>query len=210
MIDTNAWRDKWRYFCLLTEQFYRTLQYVDDKRDAIGNLCNGKTFSIEYYGIIVKVSAEFENIGKLICQEICPGFNINSSNIVSISECIKKQFPHIGEVEIITPNSKLYPLRDWRITNNHVEGLQWWHDYNSIKHKRYEHYEKANLNNCMAALASLLVLELYYTKLAMKYSDKDDWQGVNIGISNIHCQYFDFFYIKDVLLPIPIDLPDQI
>ena len=37
-------------------------------------------------------------------------------------------------------------------------GLEWWDTYTNIKHRRYEYYHEATLENCINALASLYVM----------------------------------------------------
>lgn len=195
----------WYYFCSLCSQLNDTRQYVDHStvdKSGITVLANGDTYSNEFLKILLSSSSEFETVGKLLCKSIDKDFK-GKSNIVLISETILSKYPNIVKTRIATDYEDLVPLSEWKIVDNankKVEGLGWWRAYTDIKHARYENFKSATLKNCIDALGSLLVFELY---LSM------DATGSVSNLSAYGCDYFSFeygvehFYVKGLQ-----DLPD--
>lgn len=183
----------WYYFCSLAKQLHNTVQFVDHSVDSNGNLINGLTFSNEFAKLLMLSSSEFEVVAKLICSELGVSLSWNA-NILSVTREIINAFPKIGETVIVTPYQSIKPLSDWKIVRrlnrngnevDIVDGISWWTDYNSIKHNRRMSFYSANLKNCIYSTASLLVLELYLSRLAIGNIDE---------ISSIRCDYFNFSY----------------
>ena len=182
----------WYYFCSICQQLEATRQYIDHRTvEHDGQLVfeNGSAYSNAFLQILLLASSEFETVGKLLCKEIEPGYS-DRSNILEISETILSHFPQIGQTCIQSDFFIFRPLEKWLITKNekgnqHVEGLKWWDGYCNIKHKRYDFFKEANLENCIFATASLLVLELY---LSMVLS------GNVSNLSSHACPYYYFQY----------------
>ena len=104
----------------------------------------------------------------MIATNVNP-FNSEKANILEISKRILSEFPKIGETCITTCYENMYPLKNWKITigddnKEKVEGLEWWKAYNELKHRTYAKFNNASLSNCINALASLMVIELYLMK----------------------------------------------
>ena len=185
-------KEKWYYFCSLAKQFQATEQYVSHSLDDDGKLQNENTFSSEFAKILMLAASEFEVISKALCIE--SGFEISKNdNIVIITKNILTKYPKIGETIIQTPYKIYKPLKDWKIVlvdtinkaSEKVEGLSWWNDYNGVKHNRSQNFTKANLKNCVDAMASLMVLELYLSQTVLNNLD---------AIKSIGCSYFDCDY----------------
>lgn len=197
----------WYYFCSLCTQLERTREYVEHKAIRKGLqyvLENRSTYSNEFLKLLLATASEFETVGKLLCKQIDPGFN-DKGNIISITETILRAYPNIGYTIISTDFQVFAPLCEWNISTNensrkHMIGLPWWDAYTHIKHRRFECYSEATLENCINALASLLVLELY---LAMKAL------GTVSDLSTHRCDYFYFRYGHEALwVRCPNNLPD--
>lgn len=197
----------WYYFCSLCSQLERTREYVEHKtirRDGKLILENGNTYSNEFLKLLLASASEFETVGKLLCKEIDSNFN-EKSNVVSIAKTILNAYPDIGQTVVTSDFQILSPLLAWRIGQNeknqeYMSGLTWWDAYTHIKHKRYTYYSEATLENCINALASLLVLELY---LAMKVL------GSVSDLSTHSCDYFYFRYGHEAFwVRCPNNLPD--
>ena len=77
------------------------------------------------------------------------------------------------------------PLDKWTVVSDKVEGINWWSDYNVIKHNRNSNFVSANLKNCVISMASLMVLELYLSQAVLRNLD---------AITSIGCCYFDCDY----------------
>ncbi len=54
----------------------------------------------------------------------------------------------------------LEPFRNWKVTDK-VLGLDWWMAHNESKHDGYRAFRQCNLKNCVNAIASLIILNLY-------------------------------------------------
>jgi hypothetical protein len=63
------------------------------------------------------------------------------------------------EFEVILPRYglTLKPWTDWESNRPPF----WWQDHNKVKHHRHEHFEKANLKNCLNSIAALYISVLY-------------------------------------------------
>ncbi len=168
-------RSNWYYYCALVRQLQQTEQFVDHSVGENGVWVNGMVFSNEFAKILMLAASEFEVVSKSLCKEIESSFN-SKANIVRISKTILEEFPRIGETAITTPYTRVKPLKEWKISiktddngNNSefVEGLDWWNDNNEVKHNRRNSFSMANLKNCIEALASLLVIEMYLSQRAI-------------------------------------------
>lgn len=183
----------WYYFRSLASQLKQTEQYVEHSLDASGNMWNGDTFSNEFAKILMLAASEFEVIAKALCTE--NGISLSwNANIISITNAVKSMYPNIGLTEVSTPYQTLQPLKGWKIIKvknrkgnlvDAVDGIPWWQNHNGVKHDRINDFKEATLKNCIDALASLMVLELYLSQKAIGNVD---------SISRIGCDYFDCDY----------------
>ena len=167
----------------------QTGQFVDHSVGDSGEWSNGDVFSNEFAKILLLTASEFEVVCKSLCKEIDTSFNTRA-DIVKITKTILKEFPRIGETVITTPYMRISPLKEWKISmktddngnsSEYVEGLDWWNAYNGVKHNRGNSFLKANLKNCIKAMASLLVIEMYLSQKAIGNFD---------FISATGCEYF--------------------
>ena len=79
-------------------------------------------------------------------------------------------------------------------------GVPWWGDHNLVKHSRSDSYSLDTLENCICSMASLCVIELYLSKVALGSVDE---------IGKISCEYFDHRYgIARLVGPTGKKLPD--
>lgn len=125
---------------------------------------NGSTFSFELYSLLLRACTEVE----LNCKQIL------IANGVSCKKYLK-----MDDYKKLEVSSKLSAYKviyhNWRKTTaKHVqyapkelipfanfargEGPEWYSAYNRVKHNRETNFEEANLNNCMNAVAGILVL----------------------------------------------------
>ena len=198
----------WYYFRSLASQLQQTEQYVDHSLDSNGNMSNGLTFSNEFVKIMMLASSEFEIICKAICAE--SGISLTwNANILTITKEILAKYPRIGETKIATPYLSFKPLQNWEIIKvnkpngkieEKVNGIQWWQDHNNLKHNRRNTFAYANLNNCISAMSSLMVVELYLSQIVIDNVDL---------ITSMGCSYFETDYgLSPILGNVGIKLPD--
>ena len=198
----------WYYFKSLTKQLQHTEQYVDHSVNNNFHLLNGTVFSNEFAKLLFLSSSEFEVVCKSLCSESGIALRWNA-NIITLTKEILKKYPNIGFTQISTPFFSFKPLQDWKIMkkpNNNgklictVDGLQWWSDYNDIKHNRSSCFSSATLKNCVDSMASLMVLELYLSCVVLGNVDT---------ITSIGCNYFDCKYgLSQYTCKSEITLPD--
>ena len=188
----------WNYFCSLCDMLENTMNYIDhsDKK-------NMKVYSFELKKIILLTAIEFENVGKCLCKEINPNTNVERYTIIDITENIITTYPKMKSISINNDYMSFIPLKGWGIdiSNRKLKGLKWWPKYNEIKHQSYESIKEANLSNAINALASLMILDIYYIK---KLTNSN-----NI-MTNKPCPYFLNQYKNDLLSVSGLELPDTI
>lgn len=186
MTETDI-KNNWNYFRSLTKQFQQTELFVDHSMDSKGDMINGSTFSNEFAKLLLLSASEFEVIAKTLCNESGKIIS-DKANIIEISKTILMLYPKIINTEIQTPYKIITPLSQWALDKNNpsnVIGIPWWTDYNKIKHDRLKHFPKANLINCINALASLMIMELYLSQKVLGNLD---------AVSNLDCEYFGSKY----------------
>lgn len=149
-----------RVYLNLENKLNKILDYVEpDER-------NLKTFSIELYTLLLRACTEVETNCKLIL----------SANGVS-----EKKLKNIKDYSMLEQSSRLSEYRvkyqDWKEYNPDTQQVKyiekefrpfqcfaernspkWYSDYNQVKHDRERNLHLANLENCMNAVAAVLVL----------------------------------------------------
>ena len=89
-------------------------------------------------------ASEFEVIAKTLCSESDISLPWNA-NIIRITREVVNTYPLIGDTIITTPFLTFQPLKNWKIIQvknrngnlvDKADGIQWWDDYNSVKHDR--------------------------------------------------------------------------
>lgn len=212
MITYEEWLNDWRFFCSLCTRFQSSIQFVDDKIDPnTSKLINGNTFSNEFNTMLLLVCAEFENISRQICSTIDPNFKASTANIRVFTTTITTHFPKLRLTEISSPvQSKFRPLENWAYSNppGECSGIEWWDDNGELKHHRYPNLDKATLQNCYDALASLFVLELYAAALIMPQDHNSFDFDPMYELSSNPCPYFSSEYYRDLIWPAQKELPD--
>lgn len=170
--------------------------------DSNSNMINGQTFSNEFAKLLLLSASEFEVIAKTLCKESGKSIS-DKANIIEISKSILTLYPNIINTEIQTPYKIFKPLSHWGLDNKNpsiIIGIPWWAEYNKIKHDRLNSFSKANLNNCVKALASLMILELYLSQIVL---------GNLNAVTPVNCNYFDCNYGSNALVVNPgKQLPD--
>lgn len=147
----------WNYFLALEEDLERLGRFVDLSGT------NDNTYSIEIARLFLGASSEVDVVLKQLVQKLAP--NSSASNITAYRPVITDSIPAFLEFEATIPRFgvTLKPWTDWSEENAPI----WWQDHNRVKHRRHEHFEKANLKNCLNSVAGLYIAVLYlYSELA--------------------------------------------
>ncbi len=151
----------WKYFLSLEKRFKETENFVYHGIETVeGNvqIINAGTYSNEFKQLLLLTAAEFECLAKEL-------INVNDRNtrINEITKMILSKYPKIVETEIETDYLRSKPMLEWSYDEEEekVCGLDWWNAYNCVKHEGEVGFSKATMENCLLALGSLYILNLY-------------------------------------------------
>ena len=154
----------WKYYLNLESDFLSTIRFVSLEKE------NKKTFSIEFIKQYLTICSEINVfLNKMTGKDYIDDY----VNFICNDDFYKKIIDEIVVVNLSDWDIKPYSLiidkmgkkpKDFNKKN-------WWKLYNKVKHERIEYYKYANLENVLASLAALYVIEVYYFK--NNYFDKE-------------------------------------
>lgn len=140
----------WNYFLAIEDDLAQISRYVDFSG-------NDEVYSIEIARLFLSTCSEVDVILKQLCKSINPQSKASSINAY-FSEIPNNLTKFINfEVTIPRLGLTLHPWQGWTDSKPPF----WWQHHNKVKHHRHEHFEKANLKNCLNAVAGLYVAVLY-------------------------------------------------
>lgn len=144
----------WNYLLALDSDLVTLSRYVD--------FCehNFECYSIEIVRILLAAAAEVDVVCKQLCQKVEPTSVADS--IGGYRKELTRAFPEIPKIVVSIPRYglNLQPWQSWEDTAGD-ENPQWWTAYNKVKHHRHTHYDRANLENGLNAVAGLFVIVLH-------------------------------------------------
>lgn len=141
----------WNYLLALESDVERLSRFVEFTTQ------NFATYSIQIAHLLLAASSEVDAIARQLCRRVDNAAKANSIN--KYREVIRPNIPEL-ETSIVTIPRHGLELRPW--TNwQHDKTPDWWNAHNKVKHHRSSHYEKANLQNMLNAMAGLFLLTLY-------------------------------------------------
>jgi hypothetical protein len=157
--------DYWHYFLALERDFVETTRFVDP------STANFRTHSIAYAKVLLGACSEVDVVAKVLCERIQAASN--PRNIDDYRKIITAAYPKLQTFEAHLPRHilRVVPWKTWSGGTN----PPWWHSYNSVKHHRHQHFDLANLENCVAALAGLFCLVLYLYQTELYALELDPW-----------------------------------
>ena len=154
---------------------------------------NLKTFSTRLYEIFLRASTEFESNCKSILTANgyarVGDWNMNDYKKI---EAATRLSEYRMRVEIWADSPRLLqPLSAWAGGG----GLQWYQDYNTVKHHRTDKFDLANLRNTVDAVASLFailfaqfhILAFSEQELVAMHHEWDGWNAHHDSIFWIKC-----------------------
>lgn len=153
----------WNYFLSIERDLNETSQYIepDDQE---------KTYSFEFYKIIMLSCSEIETAFKQICKSIAPEKVCGC--ISDYKQVILEKYPKICTCEVVVQRwhaRAICPFDGW---DNGP--LPWWGAYQDLKHSRFSKIKCANYENAVYSLAALYVLILYLYKMNNYMCKADD------------------------------------
>lgn len=153
----------WSYFLALEEDLQRLSRFVEF------NSNNFATFSLEMAHLLLASSSEIDVVLKMLCKPFAP----TAQNEEGYRSSIPKQIPDFTKVKIEIRRYDLV-LQPWQSWDSNQTPI-WWTAYNKVKHERDSHYEKANLENVLQAMAGLFVSNLYLYKDLANTGELSPW-----------------------------------
>ena len=120
---------------------------------------NLETFGIRTYNLLFLSCNLFEYAAKEIVKEKS---GITDSNMNTWKKDLTIRRISENELTFIPMNFKLKPMDEFGFTDVNDRKLEWWQDYNSVKHDFSKIY-KATLRNLIYALCSAGLLVNYAT-----------------------------------------------
>ena len=140
----------WNFFLSIEEDLDKLGRFVDFS-------ANDEVFSIEIARLFLAAGSEVDVVLKQLCRALNPGSTASSIN--AYQDELLGVLPAFKEFEVVLPRYGLIlkPWTDWRDSHPPF----WWQDHNKVKHHRHDHFDKANLKNCLNSIAALYVSVLY-------------------------------------------------
>lgn len=137
---------------LIIRDLYELFNYVEP------NDANLNTYSHRSYELLLRTATEFEANCKGILDSNgyvrAGGGNLNITDYYKIENAA-----HLSMYKISFerwPNHIFRPFEAWNTGS--FAPLPWYQGYNHVKHNRFEHFNEANLENLMNAVAGLLCI----------------------------------------------------
>lgn len=195
----------WPIYLKLEQEFKELSYYITIDKNQL------KTYSIKIADLILRASAECENIASELCKKEGIKFVDSKGHIrkvVNFNEYIEAlnkiynlQRKNVNPVyENISNNAfdiKLTPFvkRKIKVNGKEKEVIPWYNAYNKIKHDRIKNYKKANMENLILTLSALFLLNIYYKDKTFYVNDSYD---VNKVIQQIE-GFSDVFFVDYTL-----------
>ena len=168
---------------------------------------NKKAFSFELYSLLLRACTEVELNCKKIMEangatpqgrffSMTDDKKLEKSSLLSKYTAIfrnwRQRNPSTKELEYV--KKEFRPFANFDISIN--KSPDWYDAYNQVKHNREEKLEQANLENCMNAVAGILIL--LYSQFGSQCIER---YGIN-GIYWHDTEAFDFTFDADVIFEI--------
>ncbi|MBQ8902518.1 MAG: hypothetical protein IJY87_05640 [Bacilli bacterium] len=160
-LDRMTFEVYWSYYKSIENMFIDTIQYVSPSKT------NEKTYSDEYAKIILLCGSEIDSILKLICklEKINPekrDYSMNDySKFISKSTILKEE---CYSPECMTTTKEKFimesPFKNIKVGVPY-SGLDWWKNYQALKHNRMKNAKKGNLQNTVSLLVAHYILIRY-------------------------------------------------
>lgn len=142
----------WNYFLALEDDVVRLARYLEPTTH------NFSAYSLELARILLTASSEGDVVAKQLCQKLNP--DSKADRITAYMNEITAVFPEMIQAEITMPKFglTLHPWTRWEEGKSPL----WWKAYNNVKHHRHTHFEEANLQHALNAVAGLFILLLFF------------------------------------------------
>ncbi len=147
MLDRNSWD----YMRMIEREFVRTLDFVSLSDE------HAKVHSNEYAKLLLLAGSEVDTLMSFVASHIAER---PISGVKGCQTILCSHYKGFETVEISIPriDRTIRPFSAWSKKRTSPD---WWVAYNNVKHDRYRNFHDANQENCLQAIAALVVLNLY-------------------------------------------------
>lgn len=182
-----------RAYKLIEEDLLKLFQYIEPSNR------NSNVFSQRTYELLLRACTEFEtNCKKILLAngyKRSDGKNLDMDDYKKIERATKLSQYEV-KLNIWHPKSKIFqPLLSW----GNKKSLDWYKDYNDVKHDRFKEFQKAKLVNVINAVsavwATLYAQFSYYASDPYNESSSSDTD--NDGFEYSHNTLFSIKPFKD-------------
>ena len=142
----------WNYYLSLERDLSKTSNYVEPSGQE-------NVYSFEFFKLLILSCTEVESVLKLLCKEVDP--ISKAGDISAYKGIVLTAFPKIiyAHITVSRTGTQLYPFQDWD-----KGPLQWWDEYQAVKHGRNGYFSHATYSNAVTALGALYILIFYLAK----------------------------------------------
>ena len=201
-----------RSYINIEKELRRLFNYIEPDES------NKDVFSFELYSLLLRACTEVE----LNCKQIMEANGaspigrhftmvdykkLEQSSLLSKYKVVfknwRKRNTTTNEVEYV--KKEIHPFENFDSTIG--KAPDWYDAYNKVKHNREENLEKANLDNCISAVAGILVL--LYSQFGANCVETYGSNGVSFIELDAYDERFDADIIFDIYPPQLSDWSDS-
>ncbi len=142
----------WNSFKLLYDDLEDSFRFVNPTEAHL------TVYSLRFYELLIRASTEFESICKDKIEEYTlstkkrEDLNIKDYHLLNAHQENKPSRISIGY--IFSEPLFVKPLENWSTSHS----LDWYQDYNSVKHNRVKDFHLASLQNVLKSIAALFII----------------------------------------------------
>lgn len=155
-IQSNATHIHWKYLIAIERDLDTLSRFIEFDEANFG------CYSIEIARLLLAAAAEVD----VVCKQLCTINNHSSKaeNINHYRDELAPAYPNVPTFNVVMPRYGLVltPFVEWKQPNGVP---RWWTAYNKTKHHRHTHFDNANLESTLNAIAGLFVMTLYLYRL---------------------------------------------
>lgn len=157
-IDRMTFEIYWSYYLSIEKMLANTIQFVSPSEE------NENTYSDEFTKIILLSCSEIDSILKLLCKLNNIILTDREYNMKNYAKMLEKdtfiKHESYGPEYVSTINESFLLVTPFKDINSKIKyaGLEWWKDYQSLKHNRMENAKKGNLKNSIFSVSAHYIL----------------------------------------------------
>lgn len=186
-IDRMTFEIYWSYYLSIEKMFINTIQFVSPSKE------NEKTYSDEFTKIILLSCSEIDSILKLLCKLNKINLKEKEFNMKNYSKMLEKdktiKNESYGPQYVSTINESFLAVTPFENINSNIKyaGLDWWEDYQYLKHNRMENAKKGNLKNALCSVSAHYILMTKLMDYLDEYAGQDYVKENNISNFLVPC-----------------------